>query len=228
VRLIDLGRAVTATALAVPCIVGGQNAAAAGHASDTTAIACVDSSSTTLTGSRPCVIFARHPVSVSGGVVVWTLETFPSRDAAERGVSGSEVVVVADGRAWVFTVGERRAHHPGATAIAALGPMPLPPAAGYEAVLAYLDVPPGSHSRTHTHSGPEAWYVLQGSQCVETPGSALRLAGGQGGFVPFDTPMYLAVTGTRMRHAFFLVVHDSARPWNTPIDSWRATGACTH
>jgi hypothetical protein len=226
-RVIDWISALAIMISALSPAADAQNGAASGDSVKPGAITCADSPSVQLTGSPSCVIFARRPfASAPGGAVTWTLETFPSRGAAEQAASSSNVVATADGRAWLFTVGEHRVHHPGATEVAVVGPMPVPAAAGYEAVFAYLVVPPGSHSQVHTHSGPEGWYVVSGSQCLETPSTTLRLTGGHGGFVGFDMPMYLTVTGITMRHAFFLVFHDAKRPFNTVIDSWTPTGIC--
>jgi hypothetical protein len=49
---------------------------------------------------------------------------------------------------------------------------------------------------------------------------------GHGGVVPSDTPLYLIATGTTTRRAFFVIVHDAARPFYTEINSWTPRGEC--
>jgi quercetin dioxygenase-like cupin family protein len=77
----------------------------------------------------------------------------------------------------------------------------------------------------HTHPGPEAWYVLAGAQCLDTPSGATKLGAGEGGVVPPDTPMRLNASGSSTRRALFIVIHDPSIPWTNPVD-WTPTGAC--
>lgn len=157
---------------------------------------------------------------------MWTLETFGTRDAAQRAVSPTGAVIALDGKYWLLTVGPHRSTPAGGTRVAEVGPLPLPPAASYEMILAYVAVPPGAKSAVHVQSGPEAWYVLSGTQCVETPDTVLHLDARHPGFVPADTPLFLVATGTTTRRAFFVIVHDAARPFYTEINSWTPRGRC--
>jgi quercetin dioxygenase-like cupin family protein len=68
-------------------------------------------------------------------------------------------------------------------------------------------------SAVHRHAGPEAWYVLSGEQCLETPSGKSVIGTGQSGLVPGGPPMILMATGTRERRM---------RP-GTPLDFWAAT-----
>jgi len=162
------------------------------------------------------------------GPVLWTLETFPTRAAATPAITATGAVVEADGKVWLLTVGPHRPVPAGAVRAAEIGPLPLPAAKSYEMMLAYVAVPPGSESAVHVQSGPEAWYVLAGSQCVETPATVLHIDQGHGGIVPADTPLYLIATGTTTRRAFFVIVHDAARPFYTEINTWKPRGACAN
>ena len=189
-------------------------------------IACVDSSASGVIGTTPCTIFARHTVAPFATPPVWIVESFPSRAAAEQARTPSGAVVQAEGETWLLTVGADRPTPAGGNRLATIGPLPLPPAKGYEVMLAHVSVPPGSQSAVHVQSGPEAWYVLSGSQCVETPHTVFHVDKGHSGMVPADTPLYLIATGTTTRSAFFVIVHDTARPFYTEINSWKPTGAC--
>jgi quercetin dioxygenase-like cupin family protein len=92
-----------------------------------------------------------------------------------------------------------------------------------EAAVAVL--PPGSRSRVHTHAGPEAWYMLAGEQCVETPAGARRAGPGQGMAQAGFTPMQLMATGNVVRHALVVVVHDADTGFGAPSD-WKPKGLC--
>ena len=99
------------------------------------------------------------------------------------------------------------------------------PGKGYAAVLSYAVMRPGDNSRVHIHPGPEGWYVLAGEQCLETPDGASRARAGGTMTVRSNIPMELNVTGTTLRRAFALVIHDSAQQRGVPSD-WKPSGAC--
>ena len=126
---------------------------------------------------------------------------------------------------WLSEFGPRDAAPRGGEAIAIVGPLQLPAARSYAAVLSYAVMRPGDNSRVHTHPGPEGWYVLAGEQCLETPAGATRAQAGGTMTAPANTPMELNVTGTKLRRAFALVIHDSTQQRGIPSD-WRPSGAC--
>jgi quercetin dioxygenase-like cupin family protein len=157
--------------------------------------------------------------------VYWHLRAFPTRKAAEAAKSATGIVVEEDGRVWLSEFGARNTAPRGGQAIAVVGPLHLPAAKSYVAVLSYAVMRPGDKSRVHTHPGPEGWYVLAGRQCLETPAGAHSARAGGSMTVRSNTPMQLNVTGKKLRRAFALVIHDSAQERGTPSD-WKPSGAC--
>ena len=157
--------------------------------------------------------------------VYWHLRAFPNRKAAEAAKSASGIVVEEDGRVWLSEFGARNSTLRGGDPIAVVGPLHLPPAEKYAAVVSYAVMRPGDNSRVHTHPGPEGWYVLAGEQCLETPAGATRAQAGGTMTVQANTPMELNVTGKTLRRAFALVIHDSAQARGIPSD-WKPSGAC--
>jgi quercetin dioxygenase-like cupin family protein len=157
--------------------------------------------------------------------VYWHLHVFPNRKAAEAARSATGIVVEEDGRVWLSEFGPRDTATRSERAIAIVGPLELPLAKSYSAVLSYAVMRPGDSSRVHTHPGPEAWYVLAGEQCLETPTGAHRTEAGGTMMVGPDIPMELNVTGVKLRRAFALVIHDSAQERGIPSD-WKPSGAC--
>jgi quercetin dioxygenase-like cupin family protein len=157
--------------------------------------------------------------------IYWQLYVFPNKKAALAAKSAAGIVVVEDGRAWLTEFGPRTMSPRSERAIATVGPLQLPAAKNYTAVLSYAVMRPGDSSRVHTHPGPEAWYVLAGAQCLETPSGATRTRAGGTAKVRANIPMELNVTGSELRRAFALVIHDSAQPRGTPSD-WKPAGAC--
>lgn len=158
--------------------------------------------------------------------VYWHLSTFQNRKAADAAKSATGIVVEEDGRVWLSEFGPRRMAKQHGRKIAVIGPLELAPATNYSAVLSYAVMRPGDSSRVHTHPGPEGWYVLAGEQCLETPAGASKAGAGRTMAVGPNIPMELSVTGTKIRRAFALVIHDSAQERGIP-SNWNPAGACS-
>jgi len=203
-----------------------QMPGAAGH-EHLTEVACVDVPPGEKRPEFGCFNIARVTgLHFSQASVYWHLRAFPSRNAAEAAKSASGIVVEEDGRVWLSEFGPRDFAPRGGKAIAVIGPLQLPVAKSYSAVLSYAVMRPGDSSRVHTHPGPEGWYVLAGEQCLETPAGADRARAGGTTTVRPNIPMELNVTGTQLRRAFALVIHDSTQPRGIPSD-WKPSGACS-
>ena len=157
--------------------------------------------------------------------VYWHLSVFGSREAAAAARSATGILFEEDNRVWLSEFGARDTGSRGGEAVAVVGPLQLPVAKSYTAVLSYAVMRPGDSSRVHTHPGPEGWYVLAGEQCLETPAGASRAGAGQTMTAPPNVPMELNVTGTTLRRAFALVIHDSTQERGIPSD-WKPTGKC--
>jgi quercetin dioxygenase-like cupin family protein len=215
--------------VALPFVLTGQLRAevsdAAGH-EHLTEVACVDVPPGEKRAELGCfnvgVVTGLH---FSEASVYWHLSAFPTRKAAEAAKSATGIVVEEDGKAWLSEFGPKNTTSRGGEAIAVVGPMQLPKATTYAAVLSYAVMRPGDSSRVHTHPGPEGWYVLAGEQCLETPAGPNRARAGGTSTVPPNLPMELNVTGTTLRRAFALVIHDSAQQRGIPSD-WKPSGAC--
>jgi TonB family protein len=110
-----------------------------------------------------------------GREAYWYLQKAGSRAEADSARTGTGVVVETDGEWWVTAFGETAAP-PGPPPTAVVGPLALPSAGQYDAVISYAVMRPGDRSVVHRHPGPEGWYLLAGEQCLETP-----RGGGEGG-----------------------------------------------
>ena len=207
--------------------VGNASAQAPAAAHDhLTEIACVDIPPGAKRPDFGCFnVGAVTSLHFSQPSVWWHLRAFPTRQAAESAKSATGLVVEEAGRVWLSEFGAQNAAARGGTAVAIVGPLQLPAANAYTAVLSYAVMRPGDRSRVHTHPGPEGWYVIDGEQCLETPdGPSSARAGGRMTVRP-NIPMELSVTGTTLRRAFAVVVHDSAQQRGTP-SNWKPTGSC--
>ena len=126
---------------------------------------------------------------------------------------------------WLSEFGSRDLIVKGGQPVATVGPLQLPPAKLYTAVLSYAVMRPGDRSRVHTHPGPEGWYMIVGEQCLETPAGANRAKTGGTMTVPPNVPMELSITGIEVRKSLVLVIHDSSQARGI-VSQWKPPGAC--
>jgi quercetin dioxygenase-like cupin family protein len=110
--------------------------------------------------------------------------------------------------------------------VASVGPLALGSAASYTAWYMEATFAPGMKSAVHRHTGPEAWYVLSGEQCLETPSGKTVIGTGQSGLVPGGPPMMLTATGTGERRSLVLILGDSSLPNVLPANDWTPKGLC--
>ena len=167
---------------------------------------------------------ARH-LKFGSQSVFWHLRTFPTLAGATEARSPTGVVVEEDGRVWLSEFGARDLVPHGGRSVARIGPLSLVAGMSYDAEIAYSVMAPTDRSRVHTHSGPEAWYVLAGAQCLETPDGPIRGRTAETMNAASGVPMQLSVTGTEVAKALTLVIHESTQEFGTASD-WKPPGAC--
>jgi quercetin dioxygenase-like cupin family protein len=173
-----------------------------------------------------CFNIARvEELTFRDSTVYWFLYTFPARSAADAARTPTGVVVEEEGRIWLNELASVAPRTQAGTLIARVGPLVLSPAPSYTAIYSYAVMTPGQRSRVHTHPGPEGWYVLAGEQCLETSVGVFRGRAGETVVVPGNVPMELYITGSTLRRALVVVVHDSRQPRGTP-SAWIPPGAC--
>lgn len=180
------------------------------------------------TGEVGCWIVAEQPLGRLEQPVYWQVDTFTDRAAAESAKSAAGTVFEALGQAWLMTIAAKDwTTPPGATHRTTIGPLPVITGNDYAAQYMEAVFTPGMISRTHVHSGPEAWYTLTGETCLETPaGMMIDRPGSPGGIVPGGPPMMLMATGTGVRRGLALVLHDSSQPATTVVQDWTPKGLC--
>jgi quercetin dioxygenase-like cupin family protein len=202
------------------------------------AIAIAESTGTD--GPHTCVVVAADTIRPEFGcfrigvlknlkfnrsTVYWHLYSFPSRTAADAARSSSGIVVEEDGRVWLSEFGARNIRVRGGSRAAVIGPLKLVPANSYDAEIAYSVMNSSHHSRVHTHSGPEAWYVLTGVQCLETPDVTRRAGPGATMTAAANRPMELRVAESDVARSLTLVIHGSTQEFGAASD-WKPTVAC--
>jgi quercetin dioxygenase-like cupin family protein len=197
-----------------------------GHMSEKGGV-CVDAKPGEKLEGFGCWNIASREVSkFPAGALYWHLGKFTTKEAAEAAKGATGLVVEAEGRVWLFSFGPKDAAPRQGEKVATIGPLKMISARSYGIVVSLAILPPGAKSVTHTHPGPEAWYMLAGEQCLETPEGASKARAGESMTAPPNTPMKLTITGTSLRRSLVVVIHDSSRPRSIPTNEWKPSGAC--
>jgi quercetin dioxygenase-like cupin family protein len=219
---------ILASLLAVPStlsIANGQEIAGATH-EHLSGVACDDVSPGEKRPDFGCFnVASEEGLQFPKRQVYWHIRTFANRAAADAAKSATGIVVEEDGRVWLSEFGSRDLIVKGGQPVATVGPLQLPRAKSFTAVLSYAVMRPGDRSRVHTHPGPEGWYMIVGEQCLETPAGANRAKTGGTMTVPPNVPMELSITGTEVRKSLVLVIHDSSQARGI-ASQWTPPGAC--
>jgi quercetin dioxygenase-like cupin family protein len=156
----------------------------------------------------------------------WHIDRFGSLEAAQAAAGPDGVAAEAHGSVWLMTVERRTEEHHGGQHVAWIGPLAVPDAGGYVMRVQSSLLRRGTTTPVHTHSGPEVFYVVGGEQCLETPAIGHRLNAGQSHVLPTGVVHRGRVTGSGVRQALALILHDSAQPASHELDDPPALVAC--
>ena len=142
----------------------------------------------------------------------WHIDRFDSPESARGAAGPASIAFEAAGTAWLMTIESEVSNHHGGRHVTQVGPLALPPAAKYAMQVQTSWFAPGMYSLVHHHSGVEAFYVVEGEACLETPTRAAKLRKGETLAIPGGVPMRSVVTGTVPRRVLAVIVHDAAQP----------------
>jgi hypothetical protein len=165
------------------------------------------------------------------------LDTFSDRPSAEANRGPRGTVVDGHGKHWLFTIAEQTWRPRTGERAALIGPLGVDPGVAYTAHYLETVIPAGFQDgkrNGHRHPGPEAWFVIDGGQCLETPNGVMIARAGQSMLAPEGWPMAISSLGTDTRRAVVLVLHRSDEPYVMPVDSkpdaphghWQPKGLC--
>ncbi|MDQ2841144.1 MAG: hypothetical protein M3Y72_08935 [Acidobacteriota bacterium] len=103
----------------------------------------------------------------------WHIDSFKNKERAQAAVDWSSVAFEAHGRWWLLHIESATTDHHGGLHVAQVLLTPLPPDAKYSLLTISAYIPQGMTSRVHHHSGVEAFYTVDGQQCLETEARAM-------------------------------------------------------
>jgi quercetin dioxygenase-like cupin family protein len=160
--------------------------------------------------------------------IFWHLYNYPNRAAAEVEAANAPrtTVIEAFGKVWLYSLAAKDWQPTRGERVANIGPLPIKADRKYTARYMEAVFTPGMKAAVHRHSGPEAWYLLTGTQCLETPEGMMVAHAGDTTIVPEGPPMALNSVGTETRRSVLLVLHDTTQPWITMATDWEPKGLC--
>jgi len=156
----------------------------------------------------------------------WHIYNFPSSATALAVKGRRSTVVEAFGRVWLYTIAEKGWHPASGTRVAVVGPLPTVSGKRYTARYMEAAFTAGMQARVHRHSGAEAFYLVTGVQCLETPSGIAIAHAGESFVVPEGPPMTVRSVGAETRRSIVLVLHDTSQPWQTLTNEWTPSGSC--
>jgi quercetin dioxygenase-like cupin family protein len=158
----------------------------------------------------------------------WHIYSFPSLNDARSVKASNGVTVEALGHNWLFTIAPRNWRPGAGKQVAVIGPLPVAADRTYTAHYAQSILTPGLRTLVHRHPGPEAFYVLEGAQCVETASGQQVTEGGQTATMAPRTWMQLSHWKSDTLRALVLILHESDQPLTDrgPQDDWRPKNLC--
>jgi quercetin dioxygenase-like cupin family protein len=171
------------------------------------------------------VVEKRLPTPLANPVL-WHIDEFTSLAAAEKASGPNSVAFEAHGSTWLYTIEADASNHHGGTHRALVGPLPVQPNRPYAIQVLSSYFLPGHVSIVHTHSGPEAWWVLEGEQCLETTTKTIRARAGEGAIVAAGETMRMVGVGAGPRRSLVLILHDAEQPASMVVDGAPALQRC--
>ena len=174
-----------------------------------------------------CWIIASQALSkLPKASAFWTVDVYPSRTSAEQSKTEYGAIVEALGKVWLLSVGSKLGEPHQGSRMARIGPLLIKPDEAYTAQYMEAILPPGSISRTHVHSGPEAFYIETGESCLETPSGKQVGSRGNSIVIPEGQPMELVATGKDVRRGLVLILNASSQPATTVVRDWTSKHLC--
>jgi quercetin dioxygenase-like cupin family protein len=159
----------------------------------------------------------------------WHIYEFDSRTAAEAARPARGTAAEVFGRHWLYVIADESWRPDTGRKVAVVGPFVLSADTPYTARYFQAMFPPvavnAPYGPGHRHPGPEAWYVVSGGQCLETPNGMILANAGQAAMVPEGWPMAISSVGADTRRALVLVLHRSDLPYSMAVDDHRGHGA---
>ncbi len=171
-----------------------------------------------------CYQTGRIDLAGAPASLFWQLHEFPTPAAARKEAKRHRWASVAEAhsRTWLHVLASEQEIVKGGQRRAMVGPLRVP-AAPAVAYFAESIFPPGMQTRVHAHPGPEAFYVVDGEQCMESPAEKRLLVAGNAYIVEEGPHLQAAPKG---RRNLVLILAPAGQPPIQVGNQWQPTGFC--
>jgi quercetin dioxygenase-like cupin family protein len=160
------------------------------------------------------------------GDVFWHIYRYSTLAAANAVRTARSSIVQSHGKVLLYAIADKSWRPASGERIAIVGPLPHNSETAYTARYMEATIPSGVKTPVHVHAGPEAWYVFEGAQCLETPEGITVVRAGEGALVRQGPEMMLSSVGAVTRRTVLLVLHDASQPWIVENTPWKPKGLC--
>lgn len=211
------------------CFVGAAILLVASTASAQEEPPCVENSPERR-GEIGCSLVENKPLPANlTEPLFWHIDRYATGARARAAVGAASIAFEAHGAWWLLSIESLVDDRHGGEHVAQVKLLPLPRAPQYSMLVISAYIPSGLTSRVHFHAGVEAFYTVDGEQCLETTTQAFRMKKGDSLVVPTGITMRLVATGTKPRRALAVIVYDSSKPPTTrmPMENASEFVSCT-
>lgn len=156
--------------------------------------------------------------------IYWSIYEYRDIASAQREARRHRwsAVTHIHGRNWLYVLGLAGEPIKGAGLRAVIGPLKVPDGT-VTAHFSEAIFPPGMRTRVHSHPGPEAFYVVEGEQCMDSPtGSRVIEAGGS--YIVAGGPHLQAAP--KGRRNLVLILAPKGQPFVIPGGQWQPGNFC--
>ena len=180
-------------------------------------------------GSPGCYLDAAVSVGRLPTQVFWHIDSFATIEAAQAAATPTSYATKIFGTPYLQTINPQSSWRAkGGKHIATVGPLPVAKTGSDQtARFMQAETTPAMKTTVHVHSGPEAWYVVEGGQCVETSEGVVKVSKGTSMWIKAGPPMQLNNGSAATRKALVLVLHPTAEPWMMMDQEWQPKGLCS-
>lgn len=171
-----------------------------------------------------CYLSTELDVSGAPESLFWQIYEFTDRREAAREAARHRwaTTVVAHQRTWLYVLSEHGEPIRGGAKKASIGPL-RKPSGTVHARFMEANFPPGMRTRVHSHGGPEAFYVVEGEQCMDSPSDRQKLMAGSTYIINGGPHVQTAPHG---RRNLVLVLAPTNQPWSVVRTDWTPSHFC--
>ncbi|WBH15908.1 cupin domain-containing protein [Sphingomonas radiodurans] len=172
-----------------------------------------------------CYLSAELPIDAAPARLYWHIYRFPDAASAKAAAVRQRwaTIVSAHRQTWLYVMTSEATPPIADGRRGVAGPFAV--AAGKPIVARFMQsvFPPGMKTRVHRHSGPEAFYVVHGQQCMETPTERRMIEAGNTYVVAAGPHLQAAPRG---RRNLVLILAPAGAPWMALDESWQPSAFC--